>query len=140
MIDGEQYHIYNIAFGDLGQNDIIVNYRQNGKEKTTMLQFYMMDDLQSALNLHSDFLLKTQWDAPGAIQDKVFDDWMMDSKSKRGSFDGYWAGVMTGDSVHGEYLAEMNSYNPVEEQVQALDEYLDTAIWENLMQEHQEDS
>ena len=33
----------------------------------------------------------------------------------------------------------MNSYNPVEEQVQALDEYLDTAIWQNLMQEHQED-
>ena len=67
-----------------------MNYRQNGEDKTTMLQFYMMDDLQSALDLHSDFLLKTQWDAPGAIQDKVFDDWMMDSKSKRGSFDGYW--------------------------------------------------
>ncbi|WP_418431225.1 DUF5695 domain-containing protein [Blautia sp.] len=139
VIDGEQYHIYNIAFGDLGQNDIIVNYRQNGKEKTTMLQFYMMDDLQSALNLHSDFLLKTQWDAPGAIQDKVFDDWMMDSKSKRGSFDGYWGWGDDWGYVHGEYLAEMNSYNPVEEQVQALDEYLDTAIWENLMQEHQED-
>jgi len=60
IIDGEQYHIYNIAFGDLGQNDIIVNYRQNGEDKTTMLQFYMMDDLQSALDLHSDFLLKTQ--------------------------------------------------------------------------------
>lgn len=139
IIDGEQYHIYNIAFGDLGQNDIIVNYRQNGEDKTTMLQFYMMDDLQSALDLHSDFLLKTQWDAPGAIQDKVFDDWMMDSKSKRGSFDGYWGWGDDWGYVHGEYLAEMNSYNPVEEQVQALDEYLDTAIWQNLMQEHQED-
>ena len=46
---------------------------------------------------------------------------------------------MIWDMSSGEYLAEMNSYNPVEEQVQALDEYLDTAIWENLMQEHQED-
>ena len=53
------------------------------EEKTTMLQFYMMDDLKSALSTHSDFLLKTQWDAAGEIQDKVFDDWMMDTKSKR---------------------------------------------------------
>ena len=64
---------------------------------------------------------------------------MMDSKSKRGSFDGYWGWGDDWGYVHGEYLAEMNSYNPVEEQVQALDEYLDTAIWQNLMQEHQED-
>ena len=53
-INGEQYHIYEIAFGDLGQNDIIVNYKQDGEEKTTMLQFYMMDDLKSALSTHSD--------------------------------------------------------------------------------------
>ena len=33
----------------------------------------------------------------------------------------------------------MNSYNPVKEQVQALDEYLNVAIWQNLMGEHQED-
>lgn len=138
-INGEQYHIYEIAFGDLGQNDIIVNYKQDGEEKTTMLQFYMMDDLKSALSTHSDFLLKTQWDAAGEIQDKVFDDWMMDTKSKRGSFDGYWGWGDDWGYVHGEYLAEMNSYNPVKEQVQALDEYLNVAIWQNLMGEHQED-
>lgn len=139
-IDGEQYHIYDIGFGDLGQNDIVVNYKQNGQNKTTMLQFYMMADLEEALDTHSDFLVKnTQWDAPGEIQDKVFDDWMMDTKSKRGSFDGYWGWGDDWGYVHGEYLAEMNSYNPVAEQVQALDEYLDVAIWQNLMQEHQED-
>lgn len=139
-IDGEQYHIYDIGFGDLGQNDIVVNYKQNGQDKTTMLQFYMMADLEEALNTHSDFLVKnTQWDIPGEIQDKVFDDWMMDTKSKRGSFDGYWGWGDDWGYVHGEYLAEMNSYNPVAEQVQALDEYLDVAIWQNLMQEHQED-
>ena len=139
IIDEEQYHIYDIGFGDLGQNDIIVNYKQNGQDKTTMLQFYMMADLEEALSDHSDFLLKTQWDAPGQIQDKVFDDWLMDTKEKRGSFDGYWGWGDDWGYVHGEYLAEMNSYNPVAEQVKALDEYLDVAIWQNLMQEHQED-
>ena len=60
-------------------------------------------------------------------------------KEKRGSFDGYWGWGDDWGYVHGEYLAEMNSYNPVAEQVKALDEYLDVAIWQNLMQEHQED-
>ena len=83
--------------------------------------------------------MKTQWDAAGEIQDKVFDDWMMDTKSKRGSFNGYWGWGDDWGYVHGEYLAEMNSYNPVKEQVQALDEYLNVAIWQNLMGEHQED-
>ena len=49
------------------------------------------------MDTHSDFLVKiTQWDAPGEIQDKVFDDWMMDTKSKRGSLMDIGAGAMTG--------------------------------------------
>lgn len=139
MKDGEQYHIYDISFSELGNNNIIVNYEIDGQKKKTTLQYYIIDDPEAALADHSQFLLKTQWDAPGELQDKVFDDWMMNTKSKRGEFGGYWGWGDDWGLVHGTYLAEMNSKTPNKEQVAALDEYLDVAIWNGLMQEHQED-
>src|SRR5699024_20193 len=126
--DGEQYHIYDISFDELGTNNIIVNYEIEGQAKKTTLQYYIIDDPESALAQHSQFLLKTQWDAPGELQDKVFDDWMMDTKSKRGEFGGYWGWGDDWGLVHGTFLAEMNSKTPKKEQVAALDEYLDVAI------------
>ncbi|WP_081660376.1 DUF5695 domain-containing protein [Pseudobutyrivibrio ruminis] len=138
LIDGEQYHIYDISFDDLGQNDVVVYYDNGTKE--TELQFYIMDDVSEALNTHSQFMIdKTQWDAEGELYDKVFDDWMMDTKSKRGVFNGYWGWGDDWGLTHGEYIAEKNVYIPVEKEITAIDEYLDTAIWHGLMQEHQED-
>ncbi|NLZ95511.1 MAG: hypothetical protein GX921_06780, partial [Bacteroidales bacterium] len=112
----------------------------DGGSKQTVLQFYMMDSVEDALEVHSDFMVdKTQWDAPGEIYDKVFDDWMMDTKSKRGEFYGYWGWGDDWGLTHGQYLAEKNVYQPVPTQIEALDEYLDVAIWNGLMREHQED-
>lgn len=143
IINGEQYLIYNIKFADLGQNNVIVKYHDDNdtkKQKETVLQFYMMDSVENALELHSNFMVdKTQWNAPGEVYDKVFDDWMMDTKAKRASFDGYWGWGDDWGLTHGEFLAEKNVYKPVAKQIKALDEYLDTAIWNGLMREHQED-
>lgn len=136
VINNENYHIYDIRFQDLGQNNVVVKYA--GKE--TVLQFYMMDDVEAALEVHSDFMVeKTQWDAPGTFYDKVFDDWMMDTTSKRGEFKGYWGWGDDWGLTHGQFLAEKNVYIPVATQIQAVDEYLDVAIWNSLMREHQED-
>lgn len=138
VIDGEQYHIYELSFADLGQNDISISY-DNGK-KETELQFYIMDDVEEALNTHSDFMVeKTQWDAEGEVYDKVFDDWMMDERKKRGEFYGYWGWGDDWGLTHGEYIAEKNVFIPVAKEIKAVDEYLDVAIWNGLMQEHQED-
>lgn len=143
IIDGEQYHIYDIKFSDLGQNNIIVKY---GDGKQTTLQFYMMDDVSCALNLHSEFMVdQTQWNTPGQISDKVFDDWMMDYKCKRGSIEynywnmSYWGWGDDWGLTHGTYLAEKNVYQPVAKQIQAVDEYLNTAIWNGLMGQHHGD-
>jgi hypothetical protein len=138
VVNGEQYHIYNISFSDLGQNNVIVKY--DGGKKETVLQFYMMESVADALELHSDFMVeKTQWNAPGKIYDMVFDDWMMDTESKRGEFKGYWGWGDDWGLTHGEYLAEKNVYQPNVNQILALDKYLDVAIWNGLMREHQED-
>jgi len=140
-VNGEQYHVFNLKLTDLGANYVLVHYLDDsGKEKVTTLQFYAMDKAEDALNLHADFVTKkTQVDAPGKIEDRIFDDWMMDTKKVRGIYDGYMGWGDDWGFTHGEYLAEKNTYLPVKEQIEAVDNYLDTAIWNGLMREHHED-
>lgn len=140
-IDGEQYHIFNLKLTCLGVNYVEIHYLDDiGKGKVTTLQFYAMDKAEDVLNLHADFVTNnTQVDAPGKIQDKIFDDWMMDTKNVRGVYSGYMGWGDDWGFTHGEYLAEKNVYLPVKEQIEAVDDYLDTAIWNGLMREHHED-
>ncbi len=141
-ISGEKYHVYNLKFSDLGQHNVEVSW--NGKKTT--FQFYIMDDIDVALDTHSNFMVeKTQLDLPGQTGDKVFDDWMMDQKTTRSNVEpdyfnmSYWGWGDDWGLTHGTFLAEKNVYQPNAAQVMALDEYLDTAIWNGLMQEHHND-
>ncbi|MCR5527399.1 MAG: Ig-like domain-containing protein [Lachnospiraceae bacterium] len=142
-INGEKYHIYDLKFDELGQNNVVVSY--DGDKKTT-LQFYIMDNAADALSTHSEFMVdKTQLDTPGETGDAVFDDWMMDQKTTRNNVESnyfgmsYWGWGDDWGLTHGTFLAEKNVYQPVAKEIKALDKYLDTAIWNGLMQEHHED-
>ncbi|MDD3413178.1 MAG: DUF5695 domain-containing protein [Lachnospiraceae bacterium] len=146
IINGENYHIYDIQFGDLGQNNVIVDYKIDGQECETVLQFYMMDNAAEAMETHSNFMVEsTQLDLPGKTGDKVFDDWMMDDKKNRYETDptyfqkNYWGWGDDWGLTHGEYIAEKNVYQPVAKEIKAIDDYLNIAIWNGLMREHQED-
>lgn len=146
VIDGEQYHIYGLKFNELGQHNVVVNYKADGADKQTVLQFYMMDNVADILETHSDFMVeKTQINTPGKTGDKVFDDWMMDSKKVRAEIeDNYWEMSYWGwgddwGLTHSEYIAEKNVYQPVAKEIEAVDQYLDVAIWNDLMREHQTD-
>ncbi len=141
-LDGEQYHVYDLKFYDLGQHNVEVTWQG----KKTTFQFYIMDDIDKALDTHSTFMVeKTQLDLPGQTGDKVFDDWMMDQKTTRNNVENdyfnmsYWGWGDDWGLTHGTFLAEKNVYQPKAEEVKALDEYLDVAIWNGLMQEHQGD-
>lgn len=134
---GTDHKIYELQLNHLGHNDITINY---GNGETTTLQFYVIEPIGGALQRHATFMVeKTQWNAPGQIYDKVFDDWMMDTKSKRGIFNGYWGWGDDWGYTHGQFLAEKNVLVPVASEVQAVDEYLETAIWNRLMAQHQND-
>lgn len=141
----ENYHVYDIKLNCLGANHVYVKYELNGQEMETMLQFYAMEPLKDALDRRSEFLTKHQTDTPGQTGDKTFDDWMMDDKKNRAeTMNGYWDMSYWGYGddwalTHGEFLAQKNVYMPDKDQVKAVDEYLDTAIWNTLMREHQED-
>ncbi|MCF6411138.1 DUF5695 domain-containing protein [Pseudalkalibacillus salsuginis] len=131
------YHIYKASFNKLGPNDITVNY---GNGEKVVLQFYVIEPIADALQRHSTFMVeKTQHDAPGEVYDKVFDDWMMHTQSKKGTFNGYWGWGDDWGYTKGQFLAEKNVQTPVKEEIIAVDQYLDVAIWNTLMKEHQED-
>ncbi|MFB5760203.1 DUF5695 domain-containing protein [Paenibacillus medicaginis] len=131
------HNIYELQLTKLGPNNITVEYGNGSK---TVLQFYAIEPVDQALQRHSTFMVeKTQWNVPGDLRDKVFDDWMMNTKSKRNVFNGYWGWGDDWGLTHGQFLAEKNVLTPVAREVQAVDDYLETAIWTNLMNGHHED-
>lgn len=142
---GENYYVYDLDLKCLGANHVYIKYTLNGEEKETMLQFYAMESLADAIERRSAFLSAHQTNTPGEVGDKTFDDWMMDDKKNRAeTVNGYWDMSYWGwgddwGLTHGTFLALKNVYKPVKEEVEAVDEYLGTAIWNTLMREHQED-
>ncbi|WP_245987439.1 DUF5695 domain-containing protein [Cohnella lupini] len=125
------HNVYELTLGHLGPNNITVNY---GTGEKTVLQFYAIEPIDAALQRHSTFMVNsTQWNAPGQLKDKVFDDWMMDTKAKRNVFNGYWGWGDDWGYTHGQFLAEKNVQTPVASEITAVDQYLETAIWNSLM-------
>ncbi len=117
------HKIYQINFSQIGQNNVTVSY---GTGETTTLQFYVLEPIDTALQRHATFMVNnTQW-TTGDLKG-VFDDWMMDTKAKRGAEGGSGWGDDWG-WTHGEFLAEKNAQTPVAAEVTALDNYLD-AVW-----------
>ncbi|MCD8049179.1 MAG: DUF5695 domain-containing protein, partial [Clostridia bacterium] len=145
VYNGENYYVYDLRMKCLGVNHVYVNYTYKGEERETVLQFYAMESIGDALERRSAFLVEHQTDTLGEVGDKTFDDWMMDEKANRAdTVDGYWEMSYWGYGddwglTHGTFLAKKNVYAPVKEEIEAVDEYLDVAIWNTLMREHQED-
>ncbi|MGO4950079.1 DUF5695 domain-containing protein [Paenibacillus sp. DRB1-1] len=131
------HKIYELTLGRLGHNNITVNY---GNGEKTVLQFYAIEPVEAALQRHSTFMVNsTQWNVPGDLRDKVFDDWMMQYKARRNSFAGYWGWGDDWGLTHGQFLAEKNVQKPVASEIKAVDDYLEVAIWTNLMEGHHTD-
>nr|WP_233566685.1 DUF5695 domain-containing protein [Cohnella endophytica] len=134
---GTDHKVYSLQMNHLGPNNITVNY---GSGEKTVLQFYAIEPIDAALQRHSTFMVNNQqWNLPGNIKDKVFDDWMMQTKAKRNNFAGYWGWGDDWGYTHAQFLAEKNVQTPVASEVTAVDQYLETAIWTNLMAGHHSD-
>ncbi len=118
------HKLYQINFSQLGQNNVVVSY---GTGQTTTLQFYVLEPIDAALQRHATFMVNSTV-GTGALAG-VFDDWMMDSKARRGATGGGGWGDDWG-WTKGEFLAEKNAQTPVAAEVTALDDYLD-AVWAN---------
>lgn len=134
---GTNHKLYSLSMSKLGPNNVTVTY---GTGEKTVLQFYAIEPIDLALQRHATFMVNNQqWNAPGTIKDKVYDDWMMQTKAKRNNFAGYWGWGDDWGLTHGQFLAEKNVQTPVASEVTSLDQYLETAIWTNLMNGHHTD-
>ncbi|HVZ89526.1 MAG TPA: DUF5695 domain-containing protein [Polyangia bacterium] len=117
------HKLYQINFTTLGQNNVTVSY---GNGMTTVLQFYVLEPIDAALQRHATFMVANQQWTSGDMKGLI-DDWMMDTKAKRGLEEGSGWGDDWG-WTHGEFLAEKNAQTPVASEVTALDTYLAT-VW-----------
>lgn len=143
---GEQpgdHKVHQFTFSKLGENIVTVNY---GAGEKIALQFWVIEKPGDAVQRHATFMVeKTQIHSPGAFNDKIFDDWMMDTRSRRNAFTGhagftYWMGW--GDDwgyTHAQFLAEKNAMMPVASEIKALDDYLEVAVWGSIMKNNHTD-
>jgi hypothetical protein len=137
------HKIHEFTFSKLGENIVTITY---GSGEKIALQFWVIEKPGDAVQRHATFMVeKTQIQSPGAFNDKIFDDWMMDTKSRRNAFTGnqgftYWMGW--GDDwgyTHGQFLAEKNAMMPVASEIKALDDYLEVAVWGSIMKNNHTD-
>ncbi len=149
-----QYQIYGVTFDrtQLGNNQVTVAYKDSqGRARTCVLQFYVIDSIGTAIDAHASFLVnKTQWTTAdslpsGDVRLWTFDDWMMNAsdgsvptstnppQGRRNIFNGYWGLGDDWGLTHAEFLAEKLWSRPDATQVQALDRYLSVAVWQTLM-------
>lgn len=137
------HQLHEFTFAKLGENIVTVNY---GSGEKIALQFWVIEKPGDAVQRHATFMVeKTQIQSPGAFNDKIFDDWMMDTKSRRNAFTGnqgftYWMGW--GDDwgyTHAQFLAEKNAMMPVASEIKALDDYLEVAVWGSIMKNNHTD-
>jgi hypothetical protein len=137
------HKVHEFTFAKLGENIVTVDY---GAGEKIALQFWVIEKPGDAVQRHATFMVeKTQIQAPGAFNDKIFDDWMMDTRSRRNAFTGhagftYWMGW--GDDwgyTHAQFLAEKNAMMPVASEIKALDDYLEVAVWGSIMKNNHTD-
>ncbi len=125
------HKIYSLKMNHLGQNNITIDY---GSGEKTVLQFYAIEPIDTALQRHASFMVnKTQWGQTGDIRAYVFDDWMMDTKSKRNNFSGYMGWGDDWGLSHAQFLAEKNTQAPNKEEITAIDNYLEYCVWNHVM-------
>ena len=122
-IAGAGHNIYQITLSKLGPNNVSVSY---GSGETTTVQLYALEPLDQAIARHATFMINSMQTPRGDMKG-LFDDWLMDTQSRRGATGGWGWGDDWG-WTKGEFLAEKNSQTPVAAEVTALDNYLD-AVW-----------
>ena len=141
----QDHHVYNVKFNRLGENMLTV-YFDGGRK--TYLEFFSTEPVETLLSKRSSFIVKNQQHRDSALwYDGLFSIWDMRNLVLRGpdNTDG-WTGwdtyrVASDDWVLGiaPYLASINALFPNEEQIEAVEYYIENHVWGGLQRTDKEE-
>ena len=131
--DRNGYSLYELDFGQLGASQVTVTY---GGDRKSVLQYYSTNSVGELIDSHADFLVDNQQAKTTRGYDGAFLQWDM-STQKQITWDDYpgggWKQWMAGGSDDqglspALYLAEKNLIAPDQDQVAAIDYYIDNFL------------
>ena len=137
-------HLYKIEFKRLGEN--IVTIRHDGGRET-ILEFFVTEPLETLIKKRAWFLTSRQQHRdPSKWYDGLFSVYDMRAKALRGpddtdGFDFWWGYVVACDDpalCKAPYLASKNVSFPVQEEIAAVEYYLEHFVWGKLQRTDQE--
>lgn len=135
--------IYEIRFSRLGENLITVRF---GDDRTMPLEFFCTEPLETLIKKRGAFLAAHQWRDPSLWYDGLLAEWAMDthvmlSPDNPDRIEGWRIYAVTCDDPglgKPAFLAAKNAEFPVQEEVEALDYYIDNFVWGGLQKTTEE--
>lgn len=134
----EGYHIYQVKFGKLGENKLVVDY---GDERRFQLEYFVTEPIETLINKRAAFLVERQQiRAPdkwydGLLSDwSMKDEWLLTPENIRDIPKGRRYMISSDDPAlsRPSFLAKKNVSYPVQEEVQTLDRYIAHFVWGGL--------
>jgi hypothetical protein len=135
--------VYEARFSRLGENLLTVRF---GDDRQMPLEFFSTEPLETLIKKRGAFLAAHQWRDASLWYDGLIAEWAMDthvmlSPDNPDRIEGWRRYHLTAnDGGLGKpaYLAAKNAEFPVQEEVEALDYYIENFVWGGLQQTTEE--
>ena len=138
-------HVYKVKFSRLGENLLTVNY---GDDRYAALEFFVTQPLETLIEKRTAFLVNRQQHRdPIKWYNGLFSVWDMRYSVLRGpddtdGFDGWWGYVLACDDTalpKAPFIAAKNVHHPVQEEIAAVEYYIENFVWGKLQRTDQEE-
>lgn len=139
------HKVYKVKFDRLGENMLTVYYNNGLK---TYLEFFSTEPIETLIKKRSSFIVnKQQHRDTSTWYNGLFSVYDMGNSILRGpddtdGFDFWWGYVLTCDDpglCKAPYVAAKNVYFPVDEEVEAVEYYLENFVWDKLQRTDTDD-
>ena len=138
------FRIYEVKFQRLGENILTVKY---GQGKHMVLEFFVTEPIETLIKKRGAFITKCQHRDPAKWYNGLISEWNMETRVLLGpdNYDrikGWRIYAVTCDDPglsKPSFLAAKNAEYPVQEEVEALDYYIDNFVWGGLQMTDEEE-
>ncbi len=139
------YHLYEVSFTKLGENMLTIFY---GSGEKTFLEFFATEPLETLVKKRSAFIVsRTQHRDTTRWYNGLFSAYDMKNGVLRGpddtdGYDGWWGYVLACDDpglCKAPYVAAKNVYFPVQNEIEAVEYYLENFVWDGLQRTDKDD-